>query len=51
MGLTDLVVDTGVEQNALSGGGLTGVDVRHNTDVADLVKVGEHVKCHVILPK
>ncbi len=28
MGLTDLVVNTGVEQNALSGGGLTGVDVR-----------------------
>ena len=51
VGLTDLVVNTGVEQNALSGGGLTGVDVRHNTDVADLVKVGEHVKCHVILPK
>ena len=49
--LTNLVVNTGVEQNALSGGGLTGVDVRHNTDVADLAKVGEHVKCHVILPK
>ena len=51
VGLTDLVVDTRVEQDALSDGGLTGIDVRHDADVADLVKVGEHVKCHVILPR
>ena len=31
---TDLVVHTGVEQDALGGGGLAGVDVRGDTDVA-----------------
>jgi hypothetical protein len=35
--LTDLVGDTGVEQNTLGCGGLTGVNVRHDTDVANLV--------------
>ena len=40
VGLTDLVVDAGVEQDALGGGGLAGVDVRHDADVADLGQVG-----------
>ena len=46
--LTDLVVDTGVEEDAFGRGGLTGVDVGHDADVADLVQVGEHVLCHLI---
>jgi hypothetical protein len=31
---TNLVVHAGVEKNALGGGGLAGVDVGGNTDVA-----------------
>ena len=34
MSLTDLVVDTGVVQNTLSGGSLTSIDVRHYADIA-----------------
>src|SRR6266511_3892386 len=34
--LTDLVRDPGVEQDALGRGGLTGIDVRHDADVAEL---------------
>ena len=34
MGLADLVVDTGVEQNTLGSGCLTGIDVRHDTDIS-----------------
>jgi len=49
--LTDLVVDTGVEQDALGGRGLAGIDVRHDADVADLVQVGQHFLCHRILPR
>src|SRR5690606_14179663 len=49
--LTDLVVDTGVEENAFGCGGLTGIDVRHDADVADLLQVGEHVLCHGNLPR
>ncbi len=37
--LTDLVRDTGVEQDPLGGGGLARVDVRHDPDVADPGKV------------
>ena len=44
--LADLVVDAGVEQDPLGRRGLTGVDVRHDADVADLVEVGEHFLCH-----
>ncbi|GAA1350480.1 hypothetical protein GCM10009636_09350 [Arthrobacter koreensis] len=40
------MVDTGVEQDALGGGGLAGIDVRHDADIADLVEVGKHVQCH-----
>ena len=46
MSLTDLVVNTGVEQDALSNGGLAGIDVSHDADVADLLKVGQHFECH-----
>src|SRR5436190_2434390 len=34
--LTDLVGDAGVEQDALGRGGLAGIDVRHDADVARL---------------
>ena len=34
--LTDLVVDAGVEEDALGRGGLARVDVGHDPDVADL---------------
>ncbi len=44
--LTDLVGDAGVEQDALGGRCLAGIDVSHDADVADLVQVGEHVLCH-----
>ena len=32
--LADLVVDAGVEEHALGGGGLAGIDVRHDADIA-----------------
>ena len=32
--LADLVVDTGVEEHALCGGGLAGIDVGHDADIA-----------------
>jgi hypothetical protein len=34
---TNLVSDTCVEQDALSGGGLTCIDVSHDADIANLV--------------
>ena len=34
VGLTDFVVDTGVEQNTLCCGCFTGIDVRHDTDIS-----------------
>ena len=43
VGLADLVVLTGVEQNTLGGSGLTGIDVSHDADVTDLVEIIEHV--------
>src|SRR6218665_33820 len=45
-GFTDLVVDTCVKKDALRGGGLTGVNVRHDANIANLVQVVEHVLCH-----
>ena len=39
MNFTDLVVDTGVEKDALSSRGFTRVDVRHDSDVANLGEV------------
>lgn len=36
MSLAHLVVEAGVEQNALGRRGLASVDVRHNADIADL---------------
>ena len=49
--LTDLVADTGVVEDALRRRRLSGVDVRHDADVADLGQVGQHVLlCHRSLP-
>src|SRR6202034_138077 len=49
--LTDLVADTGVVEDALGRRRLAGVDVRHDSDVADLGEVGQHVLlCHGSLP-
>lgn len=49
--LTNLVVDTGVVQDALGGCGLAGIDVRHDAEVADPTQVGQHVLlCHRSLP-
>ena len=39
MGLADLVVLTGVEQNTLGSGGLAGINVGHDADIADVVEV------------
>jgi hypothetical protein len=44
--LADLVVHARVEQDALGSGGLAGINVGHDADVADLIKVGKHVLCH-----
>ena len=49
--LTDLVSDTGVVQDALSGSCLTSVNVSHDADVANLIQVGKHVLCHGYPPK
>ena len=45
---TDLVRDSGVVEDTFSRRRLTGIDVSHDADVADLVEVGEHVLCHVM---
>jgi hypothetical protein len=34
MDLTNTVHPTGIEQNTLGGRGLTGIDMRHDADVA-----------------
>jgi hypothetical protein len=36
--LTDLVADAGVEEDALGGRGLTGIDVRHDADVPSAIE-------------
>ena len=38
MNLTDFVIDTSVEENTLGSSSLTGIDVRHDTDVTSLFK-------------
>ncbi len=38
VGLTDLVVDAGVEQDTLGGGGLAGIDVGHDADVSGILQ-------------
>ncbi len=43
VGLADLVVLAGVVQDTFGGGGLTSIDVSHDTDVTDLVQISKHV--------
>ena len=38
MGLAELVVDTGVEQNTFRSRGLAGVDMSHDTDISRFLK-------------
>ena len=38
MGLTDLVVNAGVEKDALGGRGLTGIDVSHDADITGILQ-------------
>jgi hypothetical protein len=38
VGITDLVIDTRVEEDTFGKSGLTSVDVRHDTDVTDIFK-------------
>ena len=45
MGLTDLVVLAGVEQDALGGGGLTGIDVGHDAEVSGIFQ--RILSCHL----
>ena len=49
MNLTDLVVDTGVEQDSLGGRGLARVDVGHDPDVPDLGQIEARLGRHAIL--
>ena len=50
VGLADLAVDARVVEDALGRGGLTGIDVGHDADVADLVQVLKHFLCHSLTP-
>src|SRR5690606_18096071 len=45
---TDLVVHAGVEEDALGRGGLAGVDVSRDTDIA--VALDRGLACHVVTP-
>jgi hypothetical protein len=45
---TDFVGDSRVKKDTFGGRRLTGIDVSHDADVANLVEVGEHVLCHVL---
>jgi hypothetical protein len=40
MHFADLVIDTGIKQNALGGGGFTGIDVRTDTNVPVMFYTG-----------
>ena len=44
MGLTDLIVDAGVIQDSLGGGGFSGVDVGHDADVSGVFQ--SNFTCH-----
>ena len=45
MGLADLVVHAGVEQNTLRRGGLAGVDMGHNADIPGIFQ--SNFSCHI----
>ena len=48
MNFTDLVVDAGVEKDALGGRGLASVDMRHDANVAHIGQVNGGSGCHGI---
>ena len=50
MRLAELVVDARVEQDSFRHGRLAGIDVSHDADVADLVEIRKHLKCHEWVP-
>ena len=50
MRLTNLVVNARVEQDSFGHGGLAGIDVSHDADVANLLEVSKHLVCHYISP-
>jgi hypothetical protein len=50
MDLTDLVVDSGVEQDALGRGGFARVDMRHDPDIADLGELYGGLGGHCFVP-
>ena len=45
----DLMNLTGVEKDTLGGSGLSGVDVRHNTDVTGVLQT--ELSCHILSPE
>jgi hypothetical protein len=53
MHLAHPVGDTGVVEDALGGGGLPGVDVRHDPDVPGLAEgnLPRHIQSHLFLAK
>ena len=48
MGLTQLVGAAGIEEHTFGRGGLTGVDVRHNTDISCILK--RTISRHFVTP-
>ena len=48
VGFTDFAVDTRVVEDSFGYGGLSGIDVGHDADVADLMKVRKHFLCHCV---
>ena len=48
MDFTDLVIDTGVEKDALGGRGLASIDVRHDANVAHKGEIDGGSGCHGI---
>ena len=46
MNFADLMVNTGVVQNALGGGGLACVDVGHDTDISGHLQGYVSRRCH-----
>src|SRR5213078_2819327 len=50
MDLTDLVIDTGVEQDPLGRGGFARVDMRHDPDVPDTGEVRDGLGGHYCDP-
>src|SRR5213075_175351 len=48
--LADFVRDTRVIKDTFGGGGLTGIDVRHDADIPEFAEVGLSHFVHWVLP-